>query len=51
MVRNLNRFFSDHLTMNVLRGAALDRKNWLFADSDTGGEWAAALYLLSVSAG
>ncbi len=28
-----------------LRGVAADRKNWLFAGSDSGGEYAAVLYL------
>jgi hypothetical protein len=30
----------------ALRGVALGRKNYLFAGSDRGGEWAAALYSL-----
>ncbi len=30
----------------ALRGIALGRKNYLFAGSDRGGEWAAALYSL-----
>ena len=29
-----------------LRGVALGRKSWLFAGSDRGGEWAAAMYTL-----
>ncbi|MFM1988514.1 MAG: hypothetical protein RJA99_1471 [Pseudomonadota bacterium] len=33
-----------------IRDAALGRRNWLFAGSDAGGEWAAAIYSLLGSA-
>lgn len=49
----LNRYRDDgHLEIDnnaaerALRGVALGRKNYLFAGSDRGGEWAAALYSL-----
>lgn len=36
----------NNIAEHALRGVALGRKNWLFADSDTGGERAAVLYSL-----
>ncbi|HHL0960332.1 TPA: IS66 family transposase [Serratia marcescens] len=36
----------NNIAENALRGVALDRKNWLFAGSDAGGERAAVLYSL-----
>ena len=36
--------------MRALRGIALGRRSWLFAGSDRGGERAAAMYTLIVTA-
>ncbi len=36
----------NNIAENALRGVALGRKNWLFADSDSGSERAALLYSL-----
>ena len=35
---------SPNLRCAALRGVAVGRRNWLFADSKTGGERAAAIY-------
>jgi transposase len=49
----LSRFLGDgrlegdnNIAENAIRGIALDRKNFLFAGSDTGGERAAAIYTI-----
>lgn len=36
----------NNIAENALRGVAVGRKNWLFAGSDSGGEYAAVLYSL-----
>ena len=41
---------SNNAAERALRGIALERKSWLFAGSDRGGERAAALYSLIVTA-
>ena len=41
---------SNNAAERALRGIALGRKSWLFAGSDRGGQRAAALYSLIVSA-
>ena len=41
---------SNNAAERALRGIALGRKSWLFAGSDRGGERAAAMYSLIVSA-
>jgi hypothetical protein len=41
---------SNNAAERALRGIALGRKSWLFAGSDRGGERAAALYSLIVTA-
>lgn len=40
---------SNNAAERALRGVALGRKAWLFAGSDRGGEWAAAVYSLIVT--
>ena len=41
---------TDNAAERSLRGVALGRKSWLFAGSDSGGERAAAMYSLIVTA-
>ena len=41
---------SNNAAERALRGVALGRKSWLFAGSDSGGERAACMYSLIVSA-
>jgi transposase len=41
---------SDNAAERALRGVALGRRSWLFAGSDRGGERAAAIYSLIVTA-
>src|SRR6478735_3918785 len=41
---------SNNAAERALRGIALGRKSWLFAGSDRGGQWAAAIYSLIVTA-
>jgi transposase len=41
---------SNNAAERALRGIALGRKSWLFAGSDRGGQWAAAMYSLIVTA-
>ena len=53
--REVPQFVSQVLTANnaaerALRGIALGRKSWLFAGSDRGGQRAAAIYSLIVTA-
>lgn len=40
----------NNITENALRGVALGRKNFMFLGADSGGERAAAMYSLIVSA-
>ena len=41
---------SNNAAERALRGIALGRRSWLFCGSDRGGQWAAAMYSLIVSA-
>jgi transposase len=41
---------SNNAAERALRGIALGRRAWLFAGSDRGGEWAAAMHTLIATA-